>query len=88
MGAYGRATITTRHRDAVLAVPSEALRGAVSDGAEVVVCKDGKAELRRIRVGYRDSKRVEVVEGLAASERVAVDHVLGLDTGTAIAEGN
>jgi RND family efflux transporter MFP subunit len=88
MGAYGRATITTRHRDAVLAVPSEALRGAISDGAEVVVCKNGKAELRRIRVGYRDAKRVEVVEGLAANERVAVDHVLGLDTGTAIAEGN
>lgn len=88
MGAYGRATITTRHRDAVLTIPSEALRGAVSDGAEVVVCKDGKAELRRIRVGYRDAKHLEVADGLSAGDRVAVDHVLGLDTGTPIAEGD
>ena len=38
MGAQGRVTITTGHRDGVLLVPIEALRGAVSDGAEVVVC--------------------------------------------------
>jgi HlyD family secretion protein len=88
MGAYGHAAIATRHRDAVLTIPSEALRGAVSDGAEVVVCKEGKAELRRIRVGYRDARHLEVADGLTTSDRVAVDHVLGLDTGTPIAEGD
>jgi len=88
MGVYGRATITTRHRDGVPTLPTEALRGAVSDGAEVVVCKDGKAELRRIHVGYRDARHFEVAGGLAANDRVAIDHVLGLDTGTPIVEGD
>jgi RND family efflux transporter MFP subunit len=85
MGAYGRASIATRHRDSVLVIPVDALRGAVSDGAEVVLCKDGKAELHEIRAGYRDAKRVEIIEGLTDKDRVAVDHVLGLDTGMAIA---
>jgi RND family efflux transporter MFP subunit len=86
MGAHGRATITTRHRDAVLTVPTEALRGAVSDGAEVVVCVEKIAKIRSIEVGYRDEHRLEIVSGLAENERVAIDHVLGLDDGTELRE--
>jgi hypothetical protein len=88
MGAYGRATIALRHRVGALTLPSEALRGAVSDGAEIVLCKDGKALLRTVQVGYRDQHRFEVTDGISAAERVAVDHVLGLDTGTPIEEGD
>ncbi|HEY3254793.1 MAG TPA: efflux RND transporter periplasmic adaptor subunit [Polyangiaceae bacterium] len=84
MGAHGRVTIATRHRDAVLSLPAEALRGSVSDGAEVVVCADHLAKIRTIEVGYRDQHRLEVVSGLAEGERVAIDHVLGLDDGTVL----
>ena len=82
MGAHGRVTIATAHRDAVLSVPSEALRGSLSDGAEVVVCADNLAKIRTIVVGYRDQHRLEVLSGLVEGEAVAVDHVLGLDDGT------
>ncbi len=86
MGTFGRVVVTTKHRDAVAVLPTAALRGAVLDGAEVAVCKDGKASLRRVKVGYRNDTLFEPLEGLAADERVAVDHVLGLDDGTALEE--
>ena len=82
MGAHGRAAILTGHRDAVLCLPAEALRGSVSDGAEVVICAENAAKIRTIGVGYRDERWLEVVSGLAEGESVAIDHVLGLDDGT------
>jgi HlyD family secretion protein len=86
LGAFGRVVITKGHRDKVLQIPLAALRGAVADGAEVAVCKNGKAELRALRTGWRDDKSVEVVGGLGPEERVAVDHVLGLEDGTTLRE--
>ena len=44
-----------------------ALRGAVLDGAEVVLCKNGKAEVRQVKSGYRDAERFEVVLTVSAS---------------------
>ena len=86
LGAYGRVRIAASHRDGVLLIPLEALRGAVSDGASVAICKDGHAELRSIRTGWRGDKSVEVLDGLRQGERVAVDHVLGLDNATPLRE--
>ncbi len=86
IGSFGRVVITTLHRDGVSLVPSAALRGAVADGAEVAICASGHAALRTLAIGWRDDTRVEVKAGLAAGERVAIDHVLGLDDGTAITE--
>jgi hypothetical protein len=68
-------------------LPAAALRGAVLDGAEIVVCKDGKADVRTAKVGYRDDRRFEILDGVAPGERVAIDHVLGLETGAPIREG-
>jgi HlyD family secretion protein len=86
LGVFGSATVKVGARQGVLVVPSSAVRGAVSDGAQLVVCKDGKAEVRTAKLGWRDDARVEVVEGVADGDRVAVDHVLGLETGTPILE--
>jgi HlyD family secretion protein len=86
LGLFGTATVHTGKRDAVLVVPATAMRGAVSDGAEVAVCKDGKAEVRTIKVGWRDDEKVEIAEGLKDGERVAIDHVLGLETDSPIVE--
>lgn len=82
-GTFGRARITGAHRTASV-LPIAALRGAVSDGAEVAVCKDDHVELVRVSVGYRDEKRFELVDSTLGNARVAVDHVLGLDDGTKI----
>jgi RND family efflux transporter MFP subunit len=86
LGAFGRATVELGKREGAIVVPSEAMRGAVADGAEVVVCKEGKADVRTVKVGWRDDERVEIVEGLAEGERIAVEHVLGLETGAPIVE--
>jgi HlyD family secretion protein len=86
LGVFGTASVTVSERKGVLVVPSTAMRGAIADGAEVVVCKDGKAEVRDVKVGWRDDQRVEITEGLAAGDRVALDHVLGLETDSPIVE--
>jgi RND family efflux transporter MFP subunit len=87
LGVFGLATVTIGERHGVLVVPAMALRGAVADGTQLVICKGGEAELRSVRVGWRDDERVEVVGGLAEGEHVAIDHVLGLEQGSPIADG-
>ena len=86
LGVFGTVKITVGERKGVLVVPSTAMRGAIADGAEVVVCKDGKADVREVKVGWRDDERVEITDGLSAGERVALDHVLGLETDSPIVE--
>jgi RND family efflux transporter MFP subunit len=86
LGVFGTAKITVGERKGVLVVPSAAMRGAIADGAEVVVCKDGKADLRDVKVGWRDDEHVEITDGLTAGERVALDHVLGLEADSPIVE--
>ena len=86
MGAHGRTTVATRHRENLLLVPEAALRGAVSDGAEVIVCEGNVAKIRTVTVGYRSDEQVEVVSGLRDVDKVAIDHVLGLDDGTPLQE--
>ena len=44
LGVFGTATVKLGKREGVLVVPSEAMRGAVADGAEVVVCAAGEHE--------------------------------------------
>ena len=86
LGVFGLATVTIGERQGVLVVPALALRGAVADGTQVVICKGAEAELRNVRVGWRDDERVEVIGGLAEGEHVAIDHVLGLEQGSPIAD--
>ncbi len=86
IGAFGQTSILIAHREGVSVLPSTALRGAVADGAQVAVCKDGKVTLHTVKIGWRDDQRLEILEGITPADRVAVEHVLGLDEGTAIAE--
>jgi RND family efflux transporter MFP subunit len=86
IGSFARTTIAIGKREGVLVLPAAALRGAVADGAEIVLCKAPKVELRAVTVGYRDASRVEIAEGLKPGEKVAVDHVLGLDEEASIVE--
>jgi multidrug efflux pump subunit AcrA (membrane-fusion protein) len=90
IGAFARATIVVGKREGVLMLPASALRGAAADGAEIVICKGDKVEIRAVEVGYREASgkapRVEIAEGLKPGEKVAVDHVLGLDEESKIVE--
>ncbi len=82
LGEFGSASIVVQKKDAALTVPLSAIRGALADGATVVICQGDKAALRKVMLGERDDAVVEIAAGLEASEAVAVDHVLGLDNGT------
>ncbi len=86
VGSYGRAVVQVDHRDGVRTLPASALRGAVSDGAAVAVCKNARIEIRTVHVGWRDDDRFEVDDSVKDDERVAIDHVLGLEDGMAIDE--
>jgi RND family efflux transporter MFP subunit len=87
LGVFGSATVVVGERAGVLVVPSAAMRGAVADGAQVVVCAPaGRAAVRDVQIGWRDDLRVEIVHGLDDGDRVAVDHVLGLQNDSPILE--
>lgn len=86
LGAFGKVVIALGHRDGVMVLPLSALRGAVADGSEIAVCIGDKVALRAIEVGYRDDRQIEVLGGLKEGERVATDHVLGLENDTLIVE--
>jgi membrane fusion protein (multidrug efflux system) len=87
IGVLGAARITVGAARAAVLVPRESVRaaGAGAD-AEVVVCgADGLAHVRRIRRGTAAAAgKVEVVDGVAAGESVAVDPVIGLAEGDQI----
>ena len=85
IGSYGRVAIVVAHREGVRTLPVSALRGAVADGPQVAVCHAGKVVIRAVKSGWRGTDRFEV-EGVGDDERVAVDHVLGLEDGTSVEE--
>jgi RND family efflux transporter MFP subunit len=85
IGEFGTAAVVVAKREVPLTVPLSAVRGALADGASLVVCKDDKASLRKVTFGDRDDAVVEITSGLEASESIAIDHVLGLDDDTPIA---
>lgn len=71
-GASVNGTVILGERDAAIVVPEQSvvLRPA---GDVVYVIKDNVASQRKVRTGLRQEGMVEIVEGLAAGEQVAVD---------------
>jgi RND family efflux transporter MFP subunit len=60
-------------RDARLFVPAQALVRRSEVAAVYVIGSDGRPLLRQVRPGRSDGSRVEILTGLAAGERVALD---------------
>jgi RND family efflux transporter MFP subunit len=71
-GAFARAEIEVESPRPVVMVPAASI--VTFAGIERVLgVKDGKAVEKRVRTGRRSGELVEVVEGLAAGERVVVE---------------
>lgn len=73
--------VETARRAAVLAVPLAALRAPAgasvhADEAEVLLAQDGRATLRRVRLGVRNLQAAEVSEGLRAGDVVLLGSTL------------
>ena len=84
VGAYGLMQILVQRHQGARLIPATALRGAMSDGLEVVICKESTAQVRTLQAGVYNEQKVEVLSGIEDSEWVAVDHVLGLRNDTPI----
>lgn len=69
--------IVTAERAAARVLPLGALRAApVGERAQVLVVREGRAELRTLDLGLRTLDRVEVTAGLAEGDRVLLDPLL------------
>ena len=83
-GFFCKAQILT-HSDAhALVVPVEALVNFAGVTRVFVVDDTGRARGREVQLGLRLGTRVEVVQGLAAGERVATSGLARLAEGTAV----
>jgi RND family efflux transporter MFP subunit len=72
MNASVRIIIAQRHD--VVEVPIDAVSRDDEDRATVaVIGSDGKSSTRRVKLGLANNKSVEIVQGLRAGERVAVE---------------
>ncbi len=85
VGAAATAQIATARRPG-LRVPATAVRRSMVGQNEVVVCADGKAAVHAVEIGERGERGVEILHGLAAGDRIVVDHPLGLEDGQPLAE--
>jgi RND family efflux transporter MFP subunit len=85
IGLTGAATVRRAPRDGLL-IPVTAIRRSIAGADEVLVCAGDHVEVREVAIGAREPATVEVRGGVAAGERLVVDHVLGLEDGAAIAE--
>ncbi|WGF89789.1 efflux RND transporter periplasmic adaptor subunit [Marinivivus vitaminiproducens] len=85
-GTLARAEFQLEHVDA-LTLPDSAVGrdGTTGDPAVFVIDADNRARLRRVETGRRQDGVVEIVSGLAPSERVAVDAGGSLQDGDAVA---
>ena len=81
-----KATLVLRERTGVLIAPRAAL---LYDGEQpyVFVIAGGVAHRRPVKLGALDGDRVEIAQGLAAADRVAVEGAAALDDGMAAREG-
>lgn len=82
-GAFAEVELAVRESVAALSVPAIAVIPELG-GKKVFVLEEGRAVERSVRTGIRTESRVEIVEGLAAGERVIVSNVARLTAGVEV----
>ncbi|HVM95097.1 MAG TPA: efflux RND transporter periplasmic adaptor subunit [Candidatus Acidoferrales bacterium] len=84
-GFFANAAVVTRSDDRALMVPQEALI-TFAGVTKLFVVRDGVAQEREVQTGTRGGNGlVEITEGIAASEQVAVSGITKLENGAAVA---
>lgn len=73
------ANIVTREKPDVLLIPAEALQGS-----SVFVVQDGRVAKRKLDIGIRGARSVEVVGGLSAADRIVLAPPAGLTDGARV----
>jgi membrane fusion protein, multidrug efflux system len=82
-GAFATVEVPLEAISGGVSVPAEALIPSVQ-GHGVYVFRDGKAELRPVRIGVRTSNAVQILTGLEPGETVLTTNLLRLGPGTPV----
>jgi len=69
-GVRARVVVTTGHVEDVVSVPVEAVSGGADTGVVWIVGAGGEATPHTVTLGLTDGLRIEVVSGLAVSDRI------------------
>ena len=77
-------SITLTSPEPRLTVPVSALRRGPTGAPECVRVVDGHAVIAAVTTGLRDSRVVEILDGLAEGDRVVADDPVGNEDGSAI----
>ncbi len=83
-GLVGKARIVTDTREPGVRIPASALFEADSEGGRVFVVEEGRARLRRLRLGEVRTEGVTVLEGLAPDDRLVVEGAAFLEDGVTV----
>ena len=78
-GMSVEANVVTREKPGALLIPADAVSGST-----VLVAADGRVKMRKIEVGIRGTRAVEVVSGLTQGDRVLSPVVAGLADGARV----
>jgi len=82
-GRYVNVTLTTRHYDKTIAIPSQAIVSEMGVD-KVFLCKNGKAQPVEISKGLRTDAQVQVLKGLSVGDSVIVSGTMQLRMGTKV----
>lgn len=69
-GLFGKVAIVIDSVDASVTVPREAVRNGREGATVAVVGEENKAEVRPVKLGIQDGKRVQILEGVKPGEKV------------------
>ena len=84
-GSYARASLPTNKIETVRLVPTRAVAYVYGSNKTYVITSAGTIEARDVKIGDRFEQHVEILEGVADGEQVAVTQLNRLDTGTKVA---
>lgn len=86
-GSYAKAHVPTSHSEKVTVLPQRAVYYVMGANKAFVV-KDGVVESREVKLGDRFETDVEILEGIADGEEVALSQQAKLDTGVKVRVNN
>ena len=86
-GSYARAHVPTSRTERVTVLPQRAVY-YIMGANKAFVIKDGVVEAREVKMGDRFETDVEILEGVADGETVAVTQLSKLDTGIKVSVNN
>lgn len=82
-GSYAKARVPTSKNERIVVVPQRAVYYVLGSNKAFVV-KDGVIDARDVRLGDRIDQDVEILDGVAEGERLAISQLARLDTGTKV----